>query len=411
MMELTVDKAFMVTRKTLQTQIKFGFLATGVMREREEGFLGKEWYKTVWDLLSDILSLRSGMKALFWIYEEEYGESFFGTYSVKAFSDHFTTFFHPKTIGNVSGINYPFRALIEPDNVWKMVVPSDLIFSDPKFSQFLWTIASKKSLGRGKSLVTLPPIGSKIMAEAAKAVENYVEKNEFWTKEEVTIDLPIETEEYPKDESLVELSDRWFSQVLEENDANNNPNLVKKIPRSPGELDIFKLPSKRGNEVLVEKVLEAWLSLNADRDLNLKKMLELKDLVWFSNYIPCTVSGANADFLLLGKSPDGLKLCILELKKGIVRKNELVTALQELRRYSYIFSTLIDLNLSRTDLHQKINVQPILVAKDIKGNISANVLNKFRHTIGNVPMLLKYDILDGKIEFSELKISSSKSLF
>ncbi|MFH8119325.1 MAG: hypothetical protein QXS37_00760 [Candidatus Aenigmatarchaeota archaeon] len=402
MNELTVDKAFMVTRRTLQTHMKFGFLATGVMRESESGFLGEKWYKTIWDLLSDILSLRSGTKTLFWLYEEEYGELFFGTCGVRNFSSDATVFFHPKTLENVSGINYPFRALIAPETLWKVVVPADLIFSDPRFSQYLWTIASKKSLRRGKSLVTLPPNGSRILSEAAATVEDYVKKSRFWTREEVEMHLPSKNEKYPADGSLVQLSVEWFSRVLEENDVEEKPELIRIIPRSPGEVDIFKLPSRRGDEVLVEKVLEAWLSLNIDKDPNLLEILDVRDLVWFSNYVPCTVSGANADFLIFGRSDRGTKLYIFELKKKILRGNDLLEAIQELRRYSYIFFTLMKLNLSGIPSTEVLEVQPVLIGKDIRGRIPKGLLNKFESTLGTAPLLLNYEISEGKIEFEEI---------
>lgn len=412
-MSLTLDKAFMVTRNTLRTHVKYGFAATGVTREREGGsYLGEQWYRTVWDLLSDILSLRPKTKVIFWIYGETWGESFFGTYTVREFSENVIAFFHNKKVESVPGSNYPFRVLIQPEKVWKLVIPFDFIFSIPKFSNFLWTIASKKSLGRGKSLVALPPFSSTIMEEAARALEETISKNEGWSAEEVKIDLEVKSEEYPKGNNIKELSQNWFTYILKENDVNEKEGLLNN-PRTPGNLDIYNLPSRRGNKLIVEKVLEAWLSLNIDKDLSIKNILGFKEIIWFSNYVPCTVAGTNADFLLLGRENDDIKLYVFELKKDeISDENELKEAFEELRRYCYLFSKLMEMNL-RLGLNPEMyislnNVQPVLIAKDIvlrRIGIRTlrNLFNKFSSIIKSIPLLIRYDIENsGKLSFTQL---------
>lgn len=301
-------KVFMVTDDTLQTALKYQFVATGIQPGRK---LGRNWCKTVWDLISDLISLRPGDAIFFWLYQRRY-TGIVGLFEVEA-SNGTNVFFDNRDIGAVPGANFPFRVLIRPRQIYKTIAMDDLLLADPKYIPWTSALSAKKALGafggRGRSSTPLPPWG-------VEAVVSALEEAEFaarWYGDDVRIEIPSQVLRYPFDENrrqiTVDVSKRTF------------PN---RYPKYPGEIDLDLLPAASPDgRFSVEKALEAWLMENIEKPEVRSTFLDDPDeILWFANYFPCSVSGVNIDALTIYRSSDGsIRVLVTELKKNAVVQN------------------------------------------------------------------------------------------
>ena len=414
MKRMNAGKVFMVTERTLQTHLKYGFVATGIIRKRDESgvFLGSNWVKTIWDLLADILSLRRNDKVFFWIYGQSTGESLVGTWKI----DEDYPFFHSKTIEEVNGANFPFRNKIRPSNMWTVKIPSDYLFSSQSHYSYLWSLSSKKTLGafgsRGKSLITLPPDGAERLQIILKEFEKEISSGSLYDFNEVRIDPPKNVS-YPIDKDIFKLGIEEMKEMISNNPRMDEVGNTK--PASPGEIDLSKIPIRgridrqKEKEFCVEKALEAWLVTSLARDNQINEVLGVDEILWFSNYVPCTVSGVNADLVIIGRKNKGLKVFLVELKKSKLSGKSFTDSLIELRRYFVIFKGLLDKPLKETWGVDDIDFIPVIIAHKF-GNSIPKYLLKFKNLL-TTPKFIEYNITDEWVELREKKLLQISRLF
>lgn len=327
----------MATDETLLSSMRYGFVATGIQPGKA---LGKLWYKTVWDLISDIISLRPGDSVVFWLYQRgERPTGVAGIFEVESV-DGSRVFYDPRDVGDVPGRYFPFRALINARKVYGAIAPDDLLLADVRYLPWVSALSAKKALGafggRGRSSTPLPPAGVHAIGEA---LEEASEEAYRWDGGELEVDLPEVTERYPFSGGEVKL-----------HVDVSRFQFPRRQPTYPGDLDFAALPAiKRDGQFVVEKALEAWLMENADNPEMLPDLLEEgKDVLWFANYVPCSVSGVNMDAVITYKSADGLlRFLVAELKVGNVYSG-LERSLKEVGRYVRVARRLLLPSLKET---------------------------------------------------------------
>ncbi len=382
----------MVTPQTLSIHTNSKFLATGANE------LGEKWVKTLWDLLSDILSLRQGDLVYFLRYQSERreAESILGQWEVSG-----SALFDERNWCSTLE-NYVFRVKLEENKKWGYYLPTDYIFSQPRDFGYLWSLGGKKALGRGKSLTSLP-------AGAEKALDNLLErfeKEEDWKKEKFDDSFQgRKAEEYREGEKSLRLDEDWFFGLFE-NEQNNNPTKPTKLTSDV----IESLPVANSENLLIfEKVLEAWFSMFIDKD-PLKSFwedlgLDQDKILWFSNYLPLTVSGKNADFVILLDDGEengtvNYNLVVIELKRDYLYgkrgypSSTLKEGINEVERYSRILKNLFRGNLQLLFADPEVDIK-VNVKKVVVGAKNPNTNKIKQATIGDVNVFT-YEITSDK---------------
>ncbi|MEM3726108.1 MAG: hypothetical protein QXK98_04510 [Candidatus Bathyarchaeia archaeon] len=321
----------MATDETLRTSIENSFVATGVQTSKK---LGGLWYKSAWDLIADLLSLRPGDNVFFWLYQRKYT----GVVGIFEVTGKFP-FFHNCDIGGVSGKNYPFRVCIKPRKLYDYIALDDLLLADANYLPWVSALSAKKALGafggRGRSSTPLPPWGVEAVASALEEAGSMAR----WYGDDLKINFPKKTSGYPFDGSerqiTVDTSIRLFP---------------AQPPSYPGDIDLDFLPAVTPEgKFTVEKALEAWLMENVDRPLTRSVFLEdPRRILWFANYFPCSVSGVNIDAVVLYESSDGgVRLLVVELKKDSVELG-IDKAVEQVVRYVNVATRLLLPPISRS---------------------------------------------------------------
>lgn len=320
----------MATEETLWSSMRYRFVATGI---KPGNTLGKLWYKTIWDLVSDVISLRPGDNVLFWLYQRfNKPTGIVGIFEVDQVNGA-KVFFDPRDVGAVSGKCLPLRGAIKPKKVYKVIAPDDLLLADVNYLPWVSALSAKKALGafggRGRSSTPIPPAGVQAIE---RALEEATKEVKAWDSEDLIVDVPETTESYPLGNIEVPITVDI-----------SNFKFPKRPPVYPGDIDFAKMPAvKPSGHFVVEKALEAWLMENADRPKNISCLLEdAREVLWFANYVPCSVSGVNMDAVITYKTTTSdLKFLVTELKVGDVYSN-LEGSLKQVARYIRVARRLL----------------------------------------------------------------------
>ncbi|AFL95694.1 hypothetical protein CL1_1495 [Thermococcus cleftensis] len=355
-----MEKAYlsMVTPGTLEVHAGMNFLATGIKDKLKDKAV-----KTVWDLLSDVFSLREGDLIYFWVYEQGEEEDFLGTWKVEG-EPYFDTV--AKCCGSSSHCvpgNYPFRVQLNPQGLWKDPLPGDYVYSQPQHIGFLWPIIGKKSLNRGKSLTSLPPYGDSILNGIYSTFQKV---SSTWNTRGYNTQACQNN--YAPGNNAVKLDKTWFYGLFQNNNTGSASSLRG---QSISSINISQLPvmsSKDPNLFVVEKALEAWFSMFIDKPemdhfwnqlsqrigINFNK----NNILWFSNYHPLTITGKNVDFIVLFKKNNHCHLVLVELKREHLTRSIFEQASQEVETYERIarnlFTPLLLKNCNDLEFHTVI---------------------------------------------------------
>ena len=407
-----IRKSFlaMVTPQTIVLHVTSRFLATGA------DSLGKLWVKTVWDLLSDVLSLRQGDLVYFVRYASGDSESILGTWKVEKLEEFSSTVFFDPRPWRGSLENYVFRVKLREVNMWDDYLPTDYLFSLPQYFGYLWSLGGKKALGRGKSLTTLPPGGGKVLETVYYEFKERANE-EGWKSEPVKLTVDgCSLEEYSPDSNTYHLDKEWFLELFRrEEDESTSPSISTCL----GEVDITSLPVRKGHLLANEKVLEAWFSMFVDQDEmeEFWKQLELKkeSIVWFSNYLPLTISGKNVDFVVLleDKPEKTYSLVVIELKKDELYGKrgrplkKLEEAINEVNRYAPILRNLFRENLKfllrrKNNDKNEVSLSVKKVVVGAKNPEAEEIVQKLQ---GDVHVFT-YEIVDDNVPLKIEKVSS-----
>jgi hypothetical protein len=314
----------MVTDETFQSAMEYSFVATGIQPGKQ---LGELWYKSIWDLISDLLSLRADDVVLFWLYQREY-TGLAGVFEVA----ESTPFFHNRDVGRVPGRYYPFRVLIRTRRLYEHIAPDDLLLADIKYLPWVSALSAKKALGafggRGRSSTPIPPWGVEATISALEEASSAVR----WNEDKLRVEAPKRTCSYPFDGSqqriTVDVSKVAFP---------------AKQPKYPGEVLLETLPaSTPEGKFVVEKALEAWLMENIEDPQVCSILLEdPRNILWFANYFPCSVSGVNIDAIVVYEDSDGgIRISVVELKRDSAA-GQMERTIDQLVRYVNVASRLL----------------------------------------------------------------------
>jgi hypothetical protein len=169
----------------------------------------------------------------------------------------------------------------------------------------------------------------------------------------------------------------------------------------------------RDPKVRYESVLEAWMMENVDKDIPVLRDIigPKEELEYFGNNVLYGIGGEKVDMLCLHKK-GGIRYraTAIELKKDSIDSG----AVEQIDRYSYWVSQLATANATpRVD---SLLLQPVLIGSDVRSDVTPLVERKKRRQISipylwgeckvtvEQPVLLKYEVDSGKIEFEQKNI-------
>ncbi len=290
-----------VNEATLQDVLRTGQVAT-------TGQLGRFWKKTLADLLSDVLTARTGDVVFSWVVADKSSGSAgvgFGTQFEVAGKALF-----------VPGADYPLVLQVDRQAI-RWSPPLDESAALDLFGrELLWNAIGKKALGRGRSLT------HQTLCED-RALVNAISTRSTVTAENVKVGRVIPVGAVPLKMSLKE------ERVGKE-----------KQPRRLGDVDVTAVRWVRDGQFGYEKALEAWLCENIDQRAarGLWNVLEEtpQDILWFGNYLSYGVQGSSIDFVVLHKPkrPRGRIRCtVIELKKDAISISGYYRAAEQVSRY------------------------------------------------------------------------------
>lgn len=323
--------------------------------------LGKQYYKTIADIFSDILTLREDDYIFPWITSTSQGAGFQYIFKVKGPPVYIYDDPYPiKVPLKKDGFKYDFLPESKAVNLWR--------------KKLLWNIIGKKSLGRGKGITHQTQFEDE---ELIKMMENNSSNRKtiklddfsYGEGQEITID-PAQ-------------NGKAFKEILQYDEKNR----ISKI-----DIQKMKWTNKNG-EFRVEKGLEAWMTENIGKaparefkEIALEKDM---DIAWFGNYLPFGVQGGNIDLVIIQSSDEKYLVKVIELKVGSLSNNDYLGASAQAREYSkYIKKAL---NAYEIDV---VTVEPIVLSAyhDPRGRITEDC--------SNLAKWVMYKIIDeGEVKF------------
>lgn len=303
-------RLFVVDSDSWEITKKFNIAATG----KTDVKLGKNYIKTVYDLMSDILTLNQGDLVFFW---EKYnqrtdksGRGIIGVYEVISDPYYDTT---KKVIDENIYLDesYPFRIDIREIISFDKHLSEYYLFSRPDVRSKVWNLIGKKVGGKARGSVPLTPLECEMLIHLLSEINGGIILS--------SMDTPIDKLNHNK----------YLDVKL--NIGLTNPNNYKDAPQL-NELDFSKIPTvddtkrdPKKYEVTQEKILEAWLSKNIRSNSNLEKLFGPKEYIgWYSSYLPYSLDQKEMDFMVFHNHPKHnflMRISLVELKKGIIGKD------------------------------------------------------------------------------------------
>ncbi len=258
----------------------------------------------------------------------------------------------------------PNRVLIEPIKVFENPIDDNTAYIDRNFISeelpVLWTMLFRKTSGEGRA-------------------------------RSITHILP---EEYKKLEKIFETNCK----------VSEISNFKPYKPNNPKQIEI-PLETNENGELKIEAFLEAWLMANIGKNY-IKGFSEIlgknEEIEYFGNNVLYGIGGEKVDILIIyNNGKERTKAIVIELKKGNISKDDI----KQIKDYTKWMSQLVFGDDSK---ESKLKIQPVLVG--FKANQER--INEARNLITDTqkPILLEYEVKDGKIEFKKVEIASQQIL-
>jgi len=354
-----------VNQETIKKVIEEGCIST-------RGDLKDKWIKTTADLFSDVLATRKGDFIFPWIIKNR------DTKNEDPKRLGFKYVF--KVAGSpvfIEGDEYPIKIPLEKEGIEYEIPLSEAEALDLWSTELLWNAIGKKSLGRGRSLTHQTPMEDLRMINMLEKKNNgsstKIELKKFSTS---GLKISINPSQY-----------KW------------DDNFFKKLMKYPireriSHLDIKRIPWRRNNLFIVEKVLEAWFMENIDKNKEIEnKIIGKEKIEWFGNYLPFGVQGSNIDIIVIQMGNNDEKIIkIIELKMKGLNENEFKEAARQAVEYSFFIR----------DAFNAFKIPVKLETIVISGKSNVDKIKSI--TIKGVkPKWFTYDLNDeGNISFEEI---------
>lgn len=246
------------------------------------------WYKTLTDIISDLMQVEIGDYIFLW---ESGTENIYGVYRAVSLP------FYRKDVG----VNAIFHIKISEAYVFERPINEYDVINNPYMKNKLWNIIGKKVAGkaRGSSLVT-------------------PEEMQFLIQS--LIDVNDSQYEFIREYDVIEVEDEITL------DYNNENNL--KVPDSLYDYDYEPLRVRSGNCIRYEKAIECILN-QLFRDRRNDKLAELdivrEDVMWYANYLPYGLERSEIDYMVM-ESVDGVvinSIDVIELQRDVIDLNHI----------------------------------------------------------------------------------------
>ena len=337
-------RIFVVDSDSYNITKQFNIAATG----KKDVSLGKQYIKTIYDLMSDILTLNKGDLVFFWeSYNkriDESGRGIIGVYEVIS-----EPYYDPsrKEIDEHIYLSesYPFRVDIEEIISFDEHLSEYDLFSRPDVRSKVWNLIGKKVGGKSRGSIPLTPLECEILIHLLSEINGGIT-----LKSTNTLDNKVEDKrknlkiikrkkysnrlkhrkslktEKCRQNSMVSSYKNYLEVNL--NIGSSNTNIYNEAPNL-NELDFNRIQTvddtksdPKKYEVTQEKILEAWLSKNIRLSNNLDKLFGPKDYIgWYSSYLPYSLDQKEIDFMVFHNHPRHnflMRISLVELKKGAI---------------------------------------------------------------------------------------------
>lgn len=303
-------RIFIVDSDSYEATKKFNIAAIG----KKDLNLGKNYIKTIYDLMSDILTLNKGDLIFFWEKSNnrtgESGRGLIGVYEVISDAYYDTT---PKIINSnvYLGENYPFRIDIREIISFNKYLSEYYLFSRPDVRSKVWNLVGKKVGGKARGSIPLTPLECEILIHLLSEINGgitLISQNAPMTNlnhnNYLDVKLNIGLNNVNNYKNIPMLNKIDFSKIPTVDDTNKNPEKYK---------------------VTQEKVLEAWLSNNIRSSINLENLFGPKEYIgWYSSYLPYSLDQKEIDFMVFHNHPKHnflMRISLVELKKDTIKKD------------------------------------------------------------------------------------------
>lgn len=301
-----------VNSETLNEVIQEGYISV-------RGDLKSLIFKTLADIMSDILATRKGDLVFPWIIRGPESKNIGFQYYFKIAGDPVY----------VLGDKYPIKVPMG-DYVYKYQNPlREHEALDLWSCKLLWNAIGKKSLGRGRSLTHQMPMEDERMIEMLEGVnDNGPEKFKISRK-------------------CIKNATRLGIDLKRKRNDENFEHKIKSLKPEEriSNLEFSSISWRKGYFFWYEKGLEAWLMQNIGREdcLELEKLVLFpgRKIRWFGNYSPFGVAGGNIDLIIIQEDEKRIKknyVTTIELKVGALNKGNFDAAAEQVSDYSNFIS-------------------------------------------------------------------------
>lgn len=357
-----------VNAHTLQATLNTGYVSTTGKLGSEGGTRRPLVEKTVADIFSDVLAVRSGDSLFPWIVGGE--ETANVGFEIELVVDGPPIF--------VRGDEYPVKIPVRREYTRYEHPVGEEEALDLFADHLLWNAIGKKSLGRGRSLThQTPQEDDALRAKLAVGRPKRLRRTTYPGASPVTM-------------NLLQCDDRLP-------DFGGGTGLWRyKGDERLRHLDPTRLQWTRDSYVTAEKVLEAWLMEHADDPHAAPFKDILPDgarLQWFGNYLPFGVTGRNIDVVVLYEHAGRDAAAVIELKKDALDDRGWNEALEEVAYYCGFIAKAM--SLSRMDA-----VLPVVLAH-ARSTVTPQTLRAAR-ALPKAAALAGYSISNGVMSISRL---------
>lgn len=320
---------------------------TNIVSIGKIGDLGDFYIKTIYDMMADFISLKTGDLIFFWeSNSEEKGRGIIGVSEVISFPYFDVEDIKDKN-GNViiSGL-YPFRVKIRNVIPFNNFLSEYNLFSKPEIRNKIWNLVGKKVGGKARGSIPLTPVECEILIHLLSEINGGLDlKN---------INNPTSYKYSNVDKMKVFFNDK---------ETINRPKNLK-------EVNLEELQTITGDRFKYEKILEAWLNENIESDnQDIRNIFGKKEyLGWYANYLPYSLDKKEMDYIVYHSHKNLeilLRISLVELKKDEIDE----AAIDQVIKYAeWAFFNLTN--------GVKTIIQPIIIGKSPKSNNLEKVKKK-----------------------------------
>ncbi len=320
-------RLFVVDSESLEMTIK-----TNVVSIKTPEPTGKQWLKTVADIMADMLQIEIGDYIFLWKTGSNYQKSrIYGVY--RAISE-------PYYKMNTANDLFPFKIKIEQAYIFNNPLVEYDLLNCPYIKTTMWTVLGKKVAGKSRGTSPLSP------DEVGKIITLLIGRNPEYKFIE------------PSEERVVKVEEPLR---IDYSNIGSNRQPESLIELYPNRLNFFK----SNYEIYYEKILETVFNqeLTRKNDKLFKQIgVNVEKIIWYSNYLPYSIEQSEMDYLMI-ESEDGYNpshYYLLEFMKNKIDESHI--------RRCLMYSKWIDNTLA---LGEKITT-PIIICQKCPDFNSAN---------------------------------------